>query len=58
MFFLVMKECGLLLRPNEKWDGSEEFLFTVHRRSDSDCVKDPSRRSVRADGPHFCVRHQ
>ena len=49
----VMKYCvdrpnrGLVLRPNEKWDGSPKFEFTIGDRSDSDYAKDPqSQRSV------------
>ena len=49
----VMKYCvdrpnrGLVLKPNEKWDGSPDFEFTIGGRSDSDYGKDPqTQRSV------------
>ena len=41
------KERGMTLRPNCKWDGNKEFLFTVGGRSDSDYATNPeTRKSV------------
>jgi hypothetical protein len=38
---------GLILKPNQQWDGSREFEFEITGYSDSDYAKDPeTRRSV------------
>lgn len=49
----VMKYCvetpnrGLTLKPEGKWDGSRDFLFTISGRSDSDYAKcEDTRKSV------------
>jgi hypothetical protein len=48
--YRTMKYCvetpnrGLVLQPNESWDGSADFEFTVSGRADSDYAKDPERR--------------
>ncbi len=47
--------CGLLLKPSEKWDGDPNFLFTIEGRSDSDYAKDPEkRRSVSGYSTFLC----
>ena len=40
------KEEGLMLKPNNKWDGRNDFKFTIMGKSDSDYAKDKTRRSV------------
>mmetsp|Transcript_18815 Transcript_18815/g.23344 ORF Transcript_18815/g.23344 Transcript_18815/m.23344 type:complete len:1201 (+) Transcript_18815:436-4038(+) len=49
----IMKYCvgtpnrGLVLEPNEQWDGNPEFEFTIKGLADSEYAKDPeTRRSV------------
>jgi hypothetical protein len=57
----AMKYCvgmpnhGLLLKPNEKWDGDPNFEFTVRGRLDSNFAKDPERhRSVSGYSTFLC----
>jgi hypothetical protein len=47
--------CGLLLKPNMKWDGNPNFEFIVKGQSDLDFVKDPERcRSVSGYSTFLC----
>jgi len=56
----VMKYCvgtakrGLTLAPNEKWDGTKEFVFTLTGMSDSEYAKDESRHSVNGWSTWLC----
>ena len=57
----AMKYCvatpnrGIELRPNEVWDGSPDFEFTITGRSDSDYAKDlDTRRSVSGYSSFLC----
>ena len=34
--------CGKLLKPGVKWDGSKDFLFELWGQTDSDHAKDPT----------------
>ncbi len=44
---LCTKDAGLLLKPSQKWDGSNEHQFRIRGRLDSDYAKDTqTRRSV------------
>jgi hypothetical protein len=59
--YRTMKYCtetpnrGLVLQPNESWDGSADFEFTVSGRADSDYAKDPEkRRSVSGYSTFLC----
>jgi hypothetical protein len=59
--YRVMKYCvgtpkrGLLLQPNEKWNGDPEFEFKIFGRADSDYAKDPeTRRSVSGYSTFLC----
>jgi hypothetical protein len=46
-YVLCTRDAGLLLRPSQKWDGSNEHQFRIRGRSDSDYAKDTqTRRSV------------
>lgn len=47
---------GVVLAPNEKWDGkNRDFEFTVHGCADSDYAKDPVRkRSVSGYSTFLC----
>jgi hypothetical protein len=46
---------GILLQPNEHWDGNPEFELTVSGKSDSDYAKDPdTRRSVSGGITYLC----
>lgn len=35
---------GLILTPNAKWDGSQEFEFEITGKSDSDYAKEAEKR--------------
>lgn len=38
---------GLMLKPEGKWDGSKDYLFTIGGREDSDYSKcEDTRKSV------------
>ncbi len=39
-YVLCTKDAGLLLKPSQKWDGSNEHQFRIRGRSDSDYAKD------------------
>jgi hypothetical protein len=46
---------GILLQPNEHWDGNPEFEFTVSGKSDSYYAKDPdTRHSVSGGITYLC----
>jgi hypothetical protein len=46
-FVLCSRNAGLLLKPSQKWDGSNEHQFRIRGRLDSDYVKDTQiRQSV------------
>ena len=59
--YCVMTYCvgtpnrGLLLKPNQKWDGNPNFEFIITGRSDSDYAKDiEKRRSVSGYSTFLC----
>jgi hypothetical protein len=43
-FVLCSREAGLLLKPSQKCDGSNEHQFCIRGRSDSDYAKDTQTR--------------
>jgi hypothetical protein len=43
-FVLCSKNAGLLLKPSQKWDGSNEHHFCIRGRLDSDNAKDTQTR--------------
>jgi hypothetical protein len=43
-FVLCSKEARHLLKPSQKWDGSNEHQFHIRGRSDSDYAKDTQTR--------------
>jgi hypothetical protein len=43
-FVLCSRKAGLLLKPSQKWDGSNEHQFCIRGRSDSDYAKDTQTR--------------
>ena len=45
-FCVGTKDRGVWLEPDNKWDGSPDFVFTLRGESDSDYAKDESRKSV------------
>jgi hypothetical protein len=46
-YVLCTRDAGLLLKPSQKWDGSNEHQFRIRGRSDSDYAKDTqTQRSV------------
>lgn len=45
--------CGLLLKPNVKWDGNPEFEFEILGKSDLDYAKDRATRTASVFMQHF-----
>ena len=46
-YIVETPNCGRLIKPNCKWDGSKEFEFTIEGYSDSEYAKCPdTRKSV------------
>ena len=46
-YLTTMSEQGMMLQPDEKWDGSKDFEFEITVFLDSDFFKDPvTRKSV------------
>ena len=46
-YVLCTRDAGLLLKPSQKWDGSNKHQFCIRGQSDSDYAKDTqTRRSV------------
>ena len=43
-YCLYTRERGLLLKPDEVWDGNPEFKLRILGRSDSDYTKDMEKR--------------
>jgi hypothetical protein len=43
-YLVCTKDAGLFLKPERKWNGSNDFQFKINRRSDSDYVKDTQTR--------------
>jgi hypothetical protein len=43
-FVLCSRNAGLLLKPSQKWDGSNKYQFRIRGRSDSDYAKDTQTR--------------
>jgi hypothetical protein len=52
VMYRVMAYCtatskkGIAIKPNERWDGSLDFEFTISGRADSDYTKDLETREV------------
>jgi hypothetical protein len=42
--FEVHKRCRVVLKPERKWDGKDNFYFKINGRSDSDYAKDTQTR--------------
>jgi hypothetical protein len=51
---LGMRDKGLTLKPNCKWDGDPNFEFVITGCLDSDYAKDESRQSVRGYSTFLC----
>jgi hypothetical protein len=46
---------GITIKPNERWDGSPDFEFTIGGRADSDYAKDlETRRCVSGTITFLC----
>ena len=46
-YIVCTKDAGLFLKPNRKWDGSDNFKFVIWAQSDLDYAKDTqTRRSI------------
>ena len=43
-YLVATKNRGLVLSPDTVWNGSREFKFRIHRRSDSDYVANTDDR--------------
>ena len=43
-YLMCTKDAGLLLKPTQKWDGTNQFRFMIGRRSDLDYAKDTQTR--------------
>jgi hypothetical protein len=43
-YLVQSPNCGLLLKPNAKWDGNKDFEFEILVRSDSNYAKDPDNQ--------------
>jgi hypothetical protein len=43
-YVLCTREAGLLLKPSQKWNGSNEHIFCIRGKSDSDYAKDTQTR--------------
>jgi hypothetical protein len=53
-FCLATKNRGLTLKPNCKWDGSADFLFTIGGISDSTYASDEDAKSVGGHAALLC----
>ncbi len=43
-YLTCTKDAGLLLKPAQKWDGTNQFQFKIRGRLDSDYAKDTQTR--------------
>jgi hypothetical protein len=54
-YCLTTRNIGLLIEPNQEWDGSPEFEVLSLVRSDSDYAKDPeTRKSISGTSKFLC----
>eukprot|EP00957_Ditylum_brightwellii_P054520 4130425-Ditylum_brightwellii.AAC.1 len=54
MYCGMTPKCGLLLKPEGKWNGQNRFMFELTGCSDSEYAKDESRRSVNRWSVFLC----
>ena len=44
--YVGMPNRGVPLQPHGTWDGTNDYMFVINRRFDSDYAKDPDTRKL------------